>query len=410
MTSPRGESLTGTSNFSTEYSDSPRPVLFIFGTRPEAIKLAPLIAEFRKAEYRPFKAVVCVTGQHREMLGQVLTTFEIEPEFSLGVMVPGQTLNGLSARLLASLAPVFEQVNPAMTVVQGDTTSALVGALASFHLRIPIAHVEAGLRTSDILSPFPEEMNRVVTDKLSTLYFAATDWAADNLRKEGVSSERVWVTGNTGIDAVLSTRDALVRGEVGGLCLPLDARKRLILVTAHRRENFGIGIAEICEAVRTLAARQDVQIVWPIHPNPEIKSPVEARLEKVPNILLVEPLEYLPFVDLMRRCYFLLTDSGGVQEEAPSLGKPVLVLREKTERPEAVEVGTVRLVGADREAIISESCRLLDDPAEYTRMSLLHNPYGDGKASGRIARHIAEYLAGNSGQFSSELAGYKELP
>jgi UDP-N-acetylglucosamine 2-epimerase len=328
------------------------------------------------------------------MLAQVLTAFDIKPDFSLDVMVSGQSLNGLSARLLASIAPVLEEVEPAMTVVQGDTTSTLCGALASFHLRIPVAHVEAGLRTQNILSPFPEEMNRLLTDKLSTLYFAATEWAADNLRKEGVCPERVWITGNTGIDAVLSTRDALLRGNLPGVSLPFDECKRLILVTAHRRENFGAGIVQICEAVGTLAARGDVQIVWPIHPNPEVQGVVRGRLEEIPNILLIEPLEYLPFVDLIRRSYFLLTDSGGVQEEAPSLGKPVLVLRDKTERPEAVKVGTVKLVGTDREAILRESLRLLDDPAEYRRMSLLHNPYGDGKASERIARHITRYFAG----------------
>jgi UDP-N-acetylglucosamine 2-epimerase (non-hydrolysing) len=344
------------------------------------------------------------------MLAQVLTAFNIKPDFSLDVMLPRQTLNGLSSRLLASLAPVFEEVQPAMTVVQGDTTSTLCGALASFHVRVPVAHVEAGLRTSDILSPFPEEMNRVLTDKLSTLYFAATEWAADNLRKEGVSPDRVWITGNTGIDAVLSTRDALLRGDLPGLALPLDGGKRLILVTAHRRENFGTGIVEICEAVSTLAARGDTQIVWPVHPNPEVNAVVRRHLGKLPDILLIEPLEYLPFVDLMRRCYFLLTDSGGVQEEAPSLGKPVLVLRDKTERPEAVNAGTVKVVGTKRESIIRESFRLLDDGAEYVRMSLLHNPYGDGKASGRIAGHIAGYLGSLPSQVSSELVGHKELP
>jgi UDP-N-acetylglucosamine 2-epimerase (non-hydrolysing) len=410
MTSPRGESPTGTSSPSTVNPDSPRHLLFIFGTRPEAIKLAPLVAEFRKPEHRAFKPFVCVTGQHREMLPQVLAAFDIKPDLSLDAMVPGQSLNGLSARLLAALHPVLEQVQPAMTLVQGDTTSTLCGALASFHLRIPIAHVEAGLRTSDMLSPFPEEMNRVVTDKLSTLYFAATEWAAQNLLNEGADPERVWVTGNTGIDAVLSTRDALARGELAGASLPLDEEKRLILVTSHRRENFGTGIVEICEAVAALAARADVQVVWPVHPNPEVKRVVEKRLEKQPNLILTEPLEYLPFIDLMRRSYFLLTDSGGVQEEAPSLGKPVLVMRDKTERPEAVQVGTVKLVGTDRETLVSESMRLLDDPVEYTRMSLLHNPYGDGKASERIAAQITSYLGRDEAGPGKKPVGYKELP
>lgn len=392
MTSPKGELRTATSSPSIVHSDSSRRLLFIFGTRPEAIKLAPLVAEFRKPEYSGFKATVCVTGQHREMLHQVLTAFNIQPDFSLDVMVSGQSLNGLSSRLLASLGPVLEEVRPAMTIVQGDTTSTLCGALASFHLRIPIAHVEAGLRTSDMFSPFPEEMNRVLTDRLSTLYFAATEWAADNLRKEGIEPERVWVTGNTGIDAVLATRDALARGELPGANVPLDESKRLVLVTSHRRENFGGGIVAICEAVEALAARPDVQVVWPVHPNPQVQTVVRSRLGKLQNILLIEPSDYVPFVDLMRRSYFLLTDSGGVQEEAPSLGKPVLVLREKTERPEAVKVGTVKLVGTDRDAILSESSRLLDDSSEYVRMSRLHNPYGDGEASGRIAKHITEHL------------------
>ncbi len=393
MTSPKGESRTATSSPSIVHSDSPRRLLFIFGTRPEAIKLAPLVAEFRKPEYSGFKATVCVTGQHREMLHQVLTAFSIQPDFSLDVMVSGQTLNGLSSRLLASLGPVLEEVRPAMTIVQGDTTSTLCGALASFHLRIPIAHVEAGLRTFDMFSPFPEEMNRILTDRLSTLYFAATDWAADNLRNEGIAPERIWVTGNTGIDAVLATRDALVRGDLPGADVRLDESKRLVVVTSHRRENFGAGIVTICEAVESLAARPDVQVVWPVHPNPQVQSVVRSRLGQLQNISLIEPSDYVPFVDLMRRSHFLLTDSGGVQEEAPSLGKPVLVLREKTERPEAVKVGTVKLVGTDRDAILDECSRLLDDSAEYVRMSRLHNPYGDGEASGRIAKHITDYLA-----------------
>jgi UDP-N-acetylglucosamine 2-epimerase (non-hydrolysing) len=251
------------------------------------------------------------------------------------------------------------------------------------------------LRTSDMLSPFPEEMNRVLTDRLSTLYFAATDWARQNLLKEGVVPERVWVTGNTGIDAVLATRDALERGGLAGAPLTLDEGKRLILVTAHRRENFGPGILEVCEAIATLAERPDVQIVWPVHPNPQVANAVKSRLGANRNVRLLPPLEYVPFIDLMRRSHFLLTDSGGVQEEAPSLGKPVLVTRDKTERPEAVKVGTVKLVGTNRDLILRQSFRLLDDPAEYSRMSLLHNPYGDGEASKRIAGHIVRYLAGS---------------
>lgn len=395
MTSPRDESPTGTSNPSTAYRDSPRRLLFIFGTRPEAIKLCPLVAKFRSTADSGFEVFVCVTGQHREMLSQVLKTFDVRPDFDLDVMTPGQSLNGLSARLLAGMAPVFDEVQPAMTVVQGDTTTTLCGALASFHLRIPVAHVEAGLRTSDLLSPFPEEMNRVVTDRLSTLYFAATNWARENLLAEGTDPKRIWVTGNTGIDAVLSTRDALVRGDLSGLSLRLDHRKKIILVTAHRRESFGSGVAELCDAISELAKRRDLQIVWPVHPNPNVSEVVRKALSGLPNVLLTEPLDYLPFVDLMQRAYLLMTDSGGVQEEAPSLGKPVLVLREKTERPEAVEAGTVKLVGMNRERILCDALRLLDDPSEYGRMSMLHNPYGDGKACERIMEHVASYFVRN---------------
>ena len=253
--------------------------------------------------------------------------------------------------------------------------------------------MEAGLRTFDLQSPFPEEMNRVLTGRLAALHFAATDWAAENLRQEGVAPDLIQVTGNTGIDAVLAIRDALVQGRVSGLALAVNPAKKLIVVTAHRRESFGEGFIRICEAVAELAARPDVQIVWPVHPNPNVQRAVDATLRGIANVTLLEPLDYLPFVDLMRRAYLLITDSGGVQEEGPSLGKPILVLRDKTERPEAVHAGTVKLVGTDRAAIGREAVRLLDDSGEYERMARLHNPYGDGQASARIAQRIAQYLA-----------------
>jgi len=394
MTSPRDESPTGTSKAFPSPTAPRKRVLVVFGTRPEAIKLCPLVSALRTDPHSAvIETLVCVTGQHRHMLDQVLDAFEIAPDYDLNLMQPGQTLTALSARLLAGLEPVFADVRPALTVVQGDTTSTLCGALSAFYNRVPVAHVEAGLRTFDLNAPFPEEMNRVVTGRLADLHFAATDWAANNLIQEGVPAERIQVTGNTGIDAVLGIRDALVAGKVSPPPLPIYPEKKLIVVTAHRRESFGPPILEICGAISELAEREDVQIIWPVHPNPNVQSAVDATLRRRNNVLLLEPLDYLPFVNLMRQSYLLITDSGGVQEEGPSLGKPILVLREQTERPEAVEAGTVKLVGTDRQAIVREATRLLDDRAEYERMSRLHNPYGDGRASERIAERIASFLS-----------------
>jgi UDP-N-acetylglucosamine 2-epimerase (non-hydrolysing) len=393
MTSPRDESPTGTSNTPTSPFKPSKRVLVVFGTRPEAIKLCPLVSALLR---EPFccglETIVCVTAQHRQMLDQVLAAFEVTPDHDLDLMRPGQTLTALTARVLAGLESVLIAVRPSLVIVQGDTTTTLCAALASFYAGIPVAHVEAGLRTFDMHAPFPEEMNRVLAARLADLHFAATDWAADNLVREGVRTESIQVTGNTGIDAVLSISDGIERGRLSGLSLPLDTRKKLILVTAHRRESFGEAFVRICEAISTLAERNDVQVVWPVHLNPNVQDTVHKILGRHSNILLVEPVDYLPFVDLMRRAYLLITDSGGVQEEGPSLGKPILVLREKTERPEAVRAGTVKLVGTNRDAIISEATRLLDDRAEYERMARLHNPYGDGKASGRIAGRIFSYL------------------
>lgn len=392
MTLRRGASLTGTSKIPPLVSSDKKRVLVIFGTRPEAIKLCPLISAMRTAGF-PFEVQVCVTGQHREMLHQVLNAFHVQPDFDLDAMTSGQSLNLLSSRLLAGLEPVFESVRPLLTVVQGDTTSTLCGALASFHRGVPVAHVEAGLRTYDALSPFPEESNRTLTDRLSQLHFAATQWAADNLLREGFSPDSVTVTGNTGIDAVLSVYRSLEAGELRSRMPALDNSKRLILVTAHRRESFGVAIREICQALSVLAGRGDVQIVWPVHPNPEVKVIVEAALQDKPNVLLCAPLDYVPFVDLMRRSYLILTDSGGIQEEAPSLGKPVLVLRAKTERPEALACGSVRLAGTGSDSILREATKLLDHPEEYARMAHHNNPYGDGQASVRIAERMAAFLA-----------------
>ncbi len=394
MTSPRDESPTVISRSTSPPSAPSKRVLVVLGTRPEAIKLCPLISALRTHPYcSSIETVVSVTAQHRGMLDQVLETFAIQPDYDLDLMQPGQTLTALTSRLLAGLGPVFDEVQPALAVVQGDTTSTLCGALTAFYHHVPVAHVEAGLRTFDLKAPFPEEMNRVMTGHLADLHFAATDWAAANLVREGVPAERVQVTGNTGIDAVLGIRDALEIGKVSAPPLPIDADKKLIVVTAHRRENFGAPLLQICRAVAELADRSDVQIIWPVHPNPNVQQPVDATLRGNANVLLLEPLDYLPFVDLMRRAYLLITDSGGVQEEGPSLAKPILVLREQTERPEAVEAGTVKLVGTNCAAIVREATRLLDDPAEYCRMARLHNPYGDGKASVRIAERITSVLA-----------------
>ena len=325
------------------------------------------------------------------MLDQVLAAFAVTPDYDLNVMTPGQTLFQSTARIIEALEQPFAAAKPDLAVVQGDTTTTLCGALAAFYSRVPVAHVEAGLRTGDLRQPFPEELNRVLTARMTRLHFAATAWAADNLRREGIS-KNVWITGNTGIDAVLHVRDRLERGELTASGSAFDQPgKRLVLVTAHRRESFGEGFSRICQALAAIADRNDVHIVYPVHPNPNVQTAVYERLRSHPNITLTEPMDYVPFVDLMRRAYLILTDSGGIQEEGPSLGKPVLVLREKTERPEAVEAGTVRLVGTDSERIVRESTTLLDCPEEYERMSRIHNPYGDGHASERIEAAIRDH-------------------
>ncbi len=357
----------------------------MLGTRPEAIKLGPLARRLRLEADR-FSVRVCVTAQHREMLDSALEAFAIEPDIDLDLMQPRQTLSALTARALAALDGVLESERPDIIVVQGDTTTTLAGALASFYRRIPVAHVEAGLRTGDLTQPFPEEMNRVVTSRLARWHFAPTGRAAAALEREGVPRERIHLTGNTGIDAVLQISEALASGALTAPEWPwMDLTKRLILVTGHRRENFGAGLESSLRALARLAARGDAQVVYPVHRNPSVLGPAHALLSGIPNVVLLDPLPYIPFVDLLRRCYLIVTDSGGIQEEAPSLGKPVLVMREKTERPEAVEAGTVKLVGTSEERIVAEAARLLDDRDEYARMTRVHNPYGDGHACERIA-------------------------
>lgn len=367
-----------------------RRVLFIFGTRPEAIKLSPVVLHMR-GRPEEFDARVCVTAQHRQMLDQVLEAFRIRPDYDLDLMRPNQSLAQSTGRMVAALEPVIGGERPDMVVVQGDTATTFCGALAAFYARVPVGHVEAGLRTGDLGQPFPEELNRVLTSRIASLHFAPTEGAAANLRAEGIAESGIVVTGNTGIDAVLYVKARLEAGELAGFeGVQTRAGRKLIVVTAHRRESFGAGFERICEVLRRLAGRGDVEILYPVHPNPNVRGPVEDRLGGVAGIRLIEPLDYVPFVDLMRRCYLLITDSGGIQEEAPSLGKPVLVLREKTERPEAVAAGTVKLVGTDVEKILREAEALLDDGERYGSMARTHNPYGDGAASGRIAAAVLD--------------------
>jgi UDP-N-acetylglucosamine 2-epimerase (non-hydrolysing) len=367
----------------------PKKALFIFGTRPEAIKLCPVIRQM-KSSADDFEVRVCVTAQHREMLDQVLDAFDVTPDYDLDMMRPDQTLGQSTSRIIAALEPVLAEEKPGIVMVQGDTTTTFCGALAAFYAKIPVGHVEAGLRTGDAHQPFPEEINRVLTARLTSIHFAATQGAARNLYREGVDPAAVVVTGNTGIDAVLHVKQALEAGKLVGLNgFRVDASKKLIVVTAHRRESFGVGFDQICTALIRLARRDDIEIVYPVHPNPNVRKAITSRLADQPNIKLLDPMDYVSFVDLMSRAYFLLTDSGGIQEEAPSLGKPVLVLREKTERREAISAGTARLVGTDEHQIVGEAERLLDDPTVYHRMARRHNPYGDGRASIRIAKTLA---------------------
>lgn len=369
-------------------------VLSVFGTRPEAIKMAPVVRALAAAE--DIDGRVCVTAQHREMLDQVLDLFAIVPEYDLNLMRPGQGLEDITAGVLHTLSPVLAEFKPQLVLVHGDTGTTLAASLAAYYKKIPVGHVEAGLRTGNIWSPWPEEINRKVAGAIATLHFAPTEKSKANLLAEGVLSGAIEVTGNTVIDALLDVVAMLEKDSSAfERQFALDASKRLILVTGHRRESFGDGFQRICEALATLAARPDVEIVYPVHLNPNVKGPVEEKLSGLANVHLIAPQDYLPFVYLMSRADIILTDSGGVQEEAPSLGKPVLVMRETTERPEAVEAGTVKLVGTDAALIVSEVSHLLDDRAAYEAMAFAHNPYGDGQAVDRILKCIRAYAADN---------------
>ncbi|MAR98838.1 MAG: UDP-N-acetylglucosamine 2-epimerase (non-hydrolyzing) [Formosa sp.] len=367
--------------------------LIIFGTRPEAIKMAPLIKEFM-LHGDIFETKVCVTAQHREMLDQVLDFFEIVPDFDLNLMRPNQNLNKLTSSILLGLKPVLESFKPDYVFVHGDTTTTMAASMAAFYLGSKICHVEAGLRTTNMQSPFPEEMNRSVTGVLSNIHFAPTQISKQNLMLENKPKEHIIVTGNTVIDALLFSIKKVnspdyTNDEIRKLTDLLDSNKKLILVTGHRRENHGAGFIRICDAIKQIIKRNpDVEIIYPLHLNPNVQNPVRDRLSETENIHLIPPLSYPSFVWLMAKSYLIITDSGGVQEEAPSLGKPVLVMRDTTERPEAVNAGTVVLVGTNTKKIISEAHKLLNDTLAYEKMSKKHNPYGDGRACLKIVNHI----------------------
>ena len=371
-------------------------VLVIFGTRPEAIKMAPVISELSRRDGCEVK--ICFSGQHREMVEQVLSVFDLRPDFDLAVMKKDQSLADVTTGVLSGVDGLLREYPADMVLVQGDTTTVLAAALAAFYHRIPVGHVEAGLRTGDRFSPYPEEMNRLLATRLSDLHFAPTEQAKRNLLRENVAGSAIRVTGNTVIDALLCAERKLVTDRELLASLDekfsfLDPDRKLILVTGHRRENHGDGICSICAALRTLAKRGDVELVYPVHPNPRVRDAVSRELSGADGVHLIPPLDYLSFLYLMRRCVFIASDSGGVQEEAPSLGKPVLVMRETTERPEAVAAGTCRLVGTDPERIVAEAEALLDDAAEYRRRSSIANPFGDGRAAIRIADAVEEYFA-----------------
>ncbi|CDG88503.1 non-hydrolyzing UDP-N-acetylglucosamine 2-epimerase [Xenorhabdus bovienii] len=363
-------------------------VLTVFGTRPEAIKMAPLVHALAKDA--AFDAKVCVTAQHREMLDQVLHLFEITPDFDLNIMKKGQDLTDITCRILEGMKPVLEEFKPDVVLVHGDTATTMATSLAAFYQRIPVGHIEAGLRTGDLYSPWPEEANRKIAGHLAMYHFAPTENSQNNLLKESIAGSSIFVTGNTVIDALLWVRDRIVSddalsGQLAKLYPFIDPNKKMILVTGHRRESFGGGFERICEALAQVArAHPEVQVVYPVHLNPNVSEPVKRILHDIDNVILINPQDYLPFVYLMNHAYMILTDSGGIQEEAPSLGKPVLVMRDTTERPEAVDAGTVRLVGTKTQTIVEEITRLLTDDIAYQQMSRAHNPYGDGQACQRI--------------------------
>lgn len=369
-----------------------KKILLVFGTRPEAIKMAPLVKALQK-DTEHFETRVCVTAQHRQMLDQVLEVFGITPEYDLNIMAPNQDLYDITAKVLLGLREVLKDFRPDTVLVHGDTTTSMAASLAAFYMQIPVGHVEAGLRTYNMLSPWPEEMNRQVTDRICTYYFAPTEQSRANLLQENIDAKKIFITGNTVIDALLMAVD-IISTTVGvkeKMARELQEKgytvgdREYILVTGHRRENFGDGFLHICKAIKELAAlHPEMDIVYPVHLNPNVQKPVYELLSGLSNVYLISPLDYLPFIYAMQHSTLLLTDSGGVQEEAPSLGKPVLVMRDTTERPEAVEAGTVKLVGTNAEAIVSNVTALLLDKEMYKRMSETHNPYGDGQACERI--------------------------
>lgn len=370
-------------------------ILTIFGTRPEAIKMAPVV---KALESEPdIDSNVCITAQHREMLDQVLSLFDISPDYDLNLMRSGQDLTDITCGVLKGLREIFEQEKPDRVLVHGDTSTTLAASLAAYYQRIPVGHVEAGLRTGNRYSPWPEEINRKLTADLADLHFAPTSQAKENLCQESIPEELIIVTGNTVIDSLYEVvdkfkQDRELYANLMGHFPFLDDSKKLVLVTGHRRENFGHGFEQICKALNNLGQRDDIQIVYPVHLNPNVQEPVFRLLKSISNIHLIEPLDYLPFVFLMMRSYLVLTDSGGIQEEAPSLGKPVLVMRSTTERPEAVEAGTVKLVGTDAVRIVDETRKLLENDDLYQEMSYAHNPYGDGKAAERIVSFLLQKI------------------
>lgn len=383
-----------------------KTVMTVFGTRPEAIKMAPLVKALQ-ALPDEFRTIVCVTGQHRQMLDQVLRLFEITPDYDLDIMKPGQDLTDVTCRILQGMRSVLAEAKPDLVLVHGDTSTSTAAALSAFYAQIPVGHVEAGLRTDDIYSPWPEEMNRRITGRIATLHFSPTDKARENLLRENTPESAICVTGNTVIDALqtvvakidsdsaLSASLREMMRQAGYDISRLDGGRRLVLITGHRRENFGEGFRNICLAIKDLAIRYpDVDFLYPMHMNPNVRRPIADLFGDTehPNVFFIEPLDYLPFVFMMKHAYLIITDSGGIQEEAPSLGKPVLVMRFVTERPEALEAGTIRLVGTDRDKIVGEAARFLDDAQYYSRNSLIANPYGDGNACARIIAFIRQNL------------------
>jgi len=380
-----------------------KKILLIFGTRPEAIKMAPLVKALEADNN--FNSKVCVTAQHREMLDQVLSIFNISPDYDLDLMKAGQDLYDITSRVLLGLRSVLDDFKPDIVLVHGDTGTSTAAALAAFYKQIPVGHIEAGLRTNDIYSPWPEEMNRQLTGRITTFHFAPTPWSKENLLKENINQDKITVTGNTVIDALHLALEKIEQSNrlrqdiinsldshVPNIETQLD-NKKLILITGHRRENFGEGFVHMCEAIKEIASQHsEALIIYPVHLNPNVQKPVIEILGDIENVHLIPPLEYLPFIYLMSQSYFVLTDSGGIQEEAPGLGKPVLVMRDTTERPEAVEAGTVKLVGTDKDMIIKEAIELLTNESAYRQMSKSHNPYGDGFACERIIEFLKEKL------------------